>query len=304
MESLFSILNSNYLHFQRHAFSAHPNGHNMFQDLDDLIRQKDNFINYIKFEYFVAILYNIMAAIPAFIYNYLKFTSIYKCDFLSTVWLIIVSSVKLLEILPKAMLLYQTIRISQSSNDPIITCRRLMYLTRSNIFVYNTILGYILLASYSLYFMFVRRTTPCIGAHQFYHIINLLVCVFFLRLIISFINYFFHFKYYNNDTSDPNEMYNEYQNRVNPDLIKKIETVELDKKNIDKYAPVTEEKEREICSICMIPFEIKDTIKILPCNKKHIFHKICIDKWLSHNKACPTCRKEITLKLIQKNKIY
>jgi hypothetical protein len=304
MESLYRILNRNYLHLQRHALSAHPNGHSMFHDLDDLIRQKDNFINYIKFEYSVAILYNIMAAMPALLYSYLKFNNISQCDLFSTCWLLIISFIKILETLPKSMLLYQTLRISQSSNDPIITCRRLMYLTRSNIFFYNTILGYCLLASYTLYFVFIRRTIPCSGAPQLYHIINLLVCVFFLRLIISFVNYFFHFKYTNNDNADPNEMYNEYQNRVSPELLNKIESVELTKVNIDKHAPFTEEKEREICSICMIPFEIKETIRILPCNSKHIFHKTCIDKWFSHNKACPTCRKEISLKLIQKNKIY
>ena len=246
-----------------------------------------------------------MAAMPALVYNYLKFSVLCQCDLLSTIWLLTVSLIKILETLPKSMLLYQALRIGQSSNDPILISRRLMYLTRSNIFFYNTILGYALLSAYSLYFIFVRRTTKCTGAPQLYHIINLLVGVFFLRLIISFINYFFHFKYISNNEADSsNDLYNDFANRVNPDLMKKIETVILEKKNIDKYAPIAEENEREICSICMIPFEIKDTIRVLPCNNKHIFHKTCIDKWLSHNKACPTCRKEITLKLIQKNKIY
>jgi len=305
METLYRYMNSKYLILQRHAFTAHPKGHAMFQDLDDLIRQKENFTNYIRFEYSVAILYNLMAALPAFVYNYLKFANISQCDTLSTFWLLTVSFIKILETLPKSMLLYQTIRISESSTDPIIVSRRLMYLTRSNLFFYNTICGYALLLSYSLYFIFVRRTTPCSGAPQLYHIINLLVCTFFLRLIISFVNYFFHFKYTNsNENENSNDMYSDFQNRVNPDILNRIEAVELSKKNIDKYAPITEEKERESCSICMIPFALAETIKILPCNNKHIFHKTCIDKWLSHNKACPTCRKEMTMKLIQKNKIY
>ena len=191
MEFLFRILNSKYLTLQRHAFSAHPNGHSMFQDLDDLIRQKDNLINYIIFEYTVSILYNIMAAIPALIYNYLKFSIKSQCNYLSVIWLLTVSLKKILETLPKSMLLYQALRISQSSNDPIFMSRRLMYLTRSNIFYYNTFLGYALLVAYSLYLIFVRRITKCSAAPQLYHIINQLIIVFHIRLIISFNNYFF-----------------------------------------------------------------------------------------------------------------
>jgi len=99
-------------------------------------------------------------------------------------------------------------------------------------------------------------------------------------------------------------MYSDFQNRVDPDIIKLIATVELNQLNIDKYAPVSDENEREACSICMIPFQIKDFLRIMPCNSKHLFHQKCIDKWLSHNKACPTCRKEITMKLVQKHRIF
>ena len=85
MESLYRILNSNYLNLQKHAFSTHPNDHSMFQELDDLILQIENFINYIKFEYYVSIVYNIMAAMPALVYNYIKFSVLCQCDLLSTI---------------------------------------------------------------------------------------------------------------------------------------------------------------------------------------------------------------------------
>jgi hypothetical protein len=146
----------------------------------------------------------------------------------------------------------------------------------------------------------------CDKAPQFYYIINWLVFGFFLRLIISFVNYFLHFKYGVNEADVANsDLYVDYQNRVSQEVLNMIESVTLNDKNInDLIAFNTEENERDVCCICMLPFCVREIIKLMPCNKKHIFHKICIDKWLSHNKACPTCRKEINKKLIQKNKIY
>jgi hypothetical protein len=305
MESIYRMFNSNYLRLSRHAFQTHPRGHAMFQDLDDLISQKENFIEYIKFEYSLAIFYNIVVSMPSFIYFFTRFSNILACDSLSTIWIFIVSLIKILETIPKGVLIYQTVRISNNSNDPIICSRRLMYMTRSYIFFYNTILGYMLLVSYTFYFLCIRRSNVCEKAPQFYYIINWLVFGFFLRLIISFVNYFLHFKYGVNEADIANsELYVDYQNRVAPDVLNMIECVTLNEKNIRELIPYTEENEKDVCCICMLPFEVTEVIRIMPCNKKHIFHRPCIDKWLSHNKYCPTDRKEINKKLIQKNKIY
>ena len=306
MEFIYRMFNQNYMRLQRHAFQTHPRGHSMFQDLDDLIRQKDNFIEYIKFEYALAIFYNLVVSFPVFIFLVTKFKIIFACDVVSTFWLLTVSILKLIEILPKVILIYQTVRVHNNTTDPIICSRRLMYMTRSNIFFYNTILGYGLLISYTLYFLLIRKSSNCAGAIQFYYIINWLVFGFFLRLIISFINFFLHFKYGINEADLQNtNLYTDYQNKCAPDILSSLDCVVLTESNIDDYAGFIETNdERESCSICMNPYEVKNTIKILPCNRKHIFHKDCIDKWLSQNKACPTCRKEISKKLVQKSKLY
>ena len=305
MEAIYRTLNKNYLRLQRHAFQTHPQGHSMFSDLDDLIRQKETFINYIKFEYSVSIFYNLMMALSTLFYTYSRFFNIWNCDAMTTVWLIIVSTIKILETIPKGVLIYQTVRIGYYNNDPIICSRRLMHMTRSNVFFYNTILGYSLLISYTLYFLLMKKNGTCDKAQQFYYNVNMLVWGFFLRLIISFINYYFHFKYGINEADIANsDLYTDYQNRVSPDVLNLIETHNLNHKNIEEYLPLNDEKERDVCCICMIPFCVEESIKILPCNKKHIFHKTCIDKWLSKNKACPTCRKEISKKSIQKQRIY
>ena len=295
-----------YHSFQRHAFNTHPRGHSMFQDLDDLISQRENFITYLKFEYSLSIFYNIILAIPSLIYLFTKFGFILKCDPLSTIWLICVSFLKIIEILPKGILIYQTKRISDFSNDPFICTRRLLYMTRSNVFFYNTILGYIMLFLYTFYFLGIRRSNICENAIKFYYIVNWLVFGFFIRLIISFVNYFLHFKYGVNEADiQNNDIYGDMSNKVPASVIEKLEKHLLSNENI-KTLTRDDEKEAVFidCAICLYDFEIGQTIKILPCNRKHMFHDWCVDKWLNRNTKCPTCRKEVNKNSFLKSKIY
>lgn len=305
MEGLKKLLNNNYVKLQRHAFSSNSHSHSMFHDLDHLIRQKESFIDYIKFEYSVAIIYNLAMGISTLIYLIPRVSFLFAFDMVTTLWLIFVSLIKLLETIPKIVLLYQTDRISLNNNDAIICSRRLMHMTRSNIFYYNTVLGYILLSLYTSFFLLVRRSAPCEVSPKFYFNVNMLIWGFCFRLLVSFLNYHFYFKYDVNEADVANQtLYIDYHSRVSPDIIDMIETHCLNKENLDKLIELNDDNERDVCCICMNQFCISDQVKILPCNNKHVFHKTCIEKWLAHNKACPSCRKEVTKKTIEKLKMF
>jgi hypothetical protein len=45
-----------------------------------------------------------------------------------------------------------------------------------------------------------------------------------------------------------------------------------------------------LCSICLESNELNHEYSELDCN--HIFHKSCLDKWLTVNNTCPLCRKQ------------
>lgn len=47
-------------------------------------------------------------------------------------------------------------------------------------------------------------------------------------------------------------------------------------------------EEAPICTVCLEPFGVGDTIRILPCGER--FHKDCIDRWLALRANCPLCR--------------
>jgi len=306
MSDILNFFKKNYNTISRFAFLTNPDGHKYFHGVDELISQKDNFIEFIKFEYFISITYNFIISLSCMFYIFSRFSIIFPFDFISSTWLLLVTLIKLIELIPKIVILVQSHKIENSSNDDVIASRRLMFLTRSNIFLFNTLLGYTNLFFYSIYFLFIRKSTICERAPQFYFIINLLVFGFFLRIVISFVNYFIYFKYNLNEADMENvNFYKDFSKRVTNDVLELIDSVDLSEENINKFIGLNEEtNERDFCCICMLQFEIGENVKMLPCSNKHIFHGACIDKWLCSSRNCPTCRKEINKKLFMKNKFY
>ena len=52
-------------------------------------------------------------------------------------------------------------------------------------------------------------------------------------------------------------------------------------------------RSRPLCSICLDRFGTGDTVWILPCDERHIFHGDCIKSWLRKNNSCPLCQKNV-----------
>lgn len=51
-------------------------------------------------------------------------------------------------------------------------------------------------------------------------------------------------------------------------------------------------KHNETCSICLVDFNAKDKVRVLPCN--HVYHKACIDPWLTKSlRVCPYCKSVV-----------
>lgn len=61
-----------------------------------------------------------------------------------------------------------------------------------------------------------------------------------------------------------------------------------------RHAPV-EHHPLESCAICLEDFEQDDMVRGLVCG--HVFHKECVDPWLSNRKACcPLCKRDYYLR--------
>ncbi|CAG0919403.1 unnamed protein product [Notodromas monacha] len=71
-------------------------------------------------------------------------------------------------------------------------------------------------------------------------------------------------------------------------------SVELIEKNSHphSYKKITRsregDEEEDKCTVCLSDFEEGEDVRRLPC--LHLFHRNCVDQWLTQNKACPICR--------------
>ncbi|XP_037673396.1 LOW QUALITY PROTEIN: E3 ubiquitin-protein ligase RNF130 [Choloepus didactylus] len=45
------------------------------------------------------------------------------------------------------------------------------------------------------------------------------------------------------------------------------------------------------CAVCIESYKQNDVVRVLPC--KHVFHKSCVDPWLSEHCTCPMCKLNI-----------
>ena len=64
---------------------------------------------------------------------------------------------------------------------------------------------------------------------------------------------------------------------------------------IDSFTIQSSEFMGKECYICYEAFEESHTVYRLPCGGHHIFHKHCIDKWVTINSTCPYCRDQICI---------
>lgn len=55
--------------------------------------------------------------------------------------------------------------------------------------------------------------------------------------------------------------------------------------------------QEDYCSICLNSFSFGDTVSTLPCNKRHMFHTYCLEKWFYNTVSCPLCRSNFSDKI-------
>lgn len=81
-------------------------------------------------------------------------------------------------------------------------------------------------------------------------------------------------------------------NRRMEDVVVALDKDDLDKLRVSIYTDFEcrYENDRDTCSVCFEKFIDSDICRELKC--KHLYHQICIDKWLNEHITCPVCREE------------
>mmetsp|Transcript_947 Transcript_947/g.1159 ORF Transcript_947/g.1159 Transcript_947/m.1159 type:complete len:343 (-) Transcript_947:933-1961(-) len=65
---------------------------------------------------------------------------------------------------------------------------------------------------------------------------------------------------------------------------------EINKIPMETYQQGMFSADESQCSICLTGYEPEESIRLLPCDKRHHFHSKCVDEWLRMNRTCPICR--------------
>lgn len=81
-------------------------------------------------------------------------------------------------------------------------------------------------------------------------------------------------------------------NPVMEDVVVGLDKNDLDKLRVAIYTDFEDRdgSDRDMCSVCFEKFIDSDMCRELKC--KHLYHQVCIDKWLGEHITCPICREE------------
>lgn len=48
------------------------------------------------------------------------------------------------------------------------------------------------------------------------------------------------------------------------------------------------------CAICLASFQEGESLLLLPCHERHVYHCECIETWFKKNRSCPLCMTDVT----------
>ncbi|KAJ7392360.1 hypothetical protein OS493_012020 [Desmophyllum pertusum] len=83
----------------------------------------------------------------------------------------------------------------------------------------------------------------------------------------------------------------EQMGEVKPKGLSRVEIDQLPTYRVT--AAAKDENDDKRCVVCLVDFEEKQLVRVLPC--LHEYHTRCIDKWLKSNRTCPICRAEVNV---------
>ncbi|KAK8522732.1 hypothetical protein V6N12_056432 [Hibiscus sabdariffa] len=73
-----------------------------------------------------------------------------------------------------------------------------------------------------------------------------------------------------------------------------VPAIDADQLGVVRYNGRIDEDEEVICAVCLCEIADDDEMRELRCD--HLFHKVCLDRWLgySYSSTCPVCRALLT----------
>lgn len=264
-------------------------------DLDDMIiRFPRRTLFYFKFEHFLSITFSIVITVSLIIFQVSYTELLSKYTSLLVQWLRLGGILHILSAICKIYIIRKLLLIT---SDEQIIIRRLMLLVRSNIFHYNTILAYL---SFSYYIFGISKlaSTPVCDdfTSKVHRLAYVTVCGFVMRLMNILIRFILEY-YFLLKSVQYDGIIDKGAKQIDIDKVLKIK---LEKNNFNHVVRNVESDFYTCCSICLEEFVKGEWVRVMPCNKNHVFHLRCIDKWLKMQSSCPYCNSSLYRSLNKK----
>lgn len=263
------------------AFQSPSSSPETFVNLDEENAQMQMILHplqtlpYLKSEVKIELFCNICSFIAFLVFFPSEFYTCFECDTFLSSWLIILTLLNTIGILPNILTLWKLSYYSLSM-DPMNLMAGLYLVMKSNVYAYISNLTHIKFFLYLLgtFRVWLLARKECENTYLL-QIAYMLIASFFIRIFYSFVRFNLNFAGLQNSEAD------KQPKGFSPEEISKSFEVAT-------YGEMFE-KRQQSCSICMEDYKDDDKIKKMRCLGTHWFHVGCIDQWLSENKTCPNC---------------
>jgi len=262
------------------AFQSPSSSPETFVNLDEENAQLQMIVHplqtlpYLKSEVKIELFCNISTFIMFVFYFPSEFYSCFECDTFLSTWLIILTLLNAIGILPNILTLWK-LSYYNISMDPMMLMGGLYLVMKSNVYAYMSNLTHIKFFLYLLgtFRVWLLARKECENTYLL-TIAYMLIASFFLRIFYSFVRFNLNFAGLRNETEEKPKGFSGEE--ISTGFEVKI------------YGDI-KEKRQQSCSICMEDYRESDKIKKMKCLGEHWFHVNCIDKWLAENRTCPNC---------------
>ena len=242
-----------------------------------------NLLKYLRQEIMIGFSFNALLFTVLIFYIPFNFYYCWACDSLMTLWIVFLSTLNSMVLIPKMLLLRKLYKIEEN-NDIYSANYSLWTFFRSKVYKFNSVMSRYIFCTYMAGVVLIWWT-KIIQCVQFFCLLLFLLGSFGIRIIISFIKFSSSF----NNPQHAEELF---------ELFNGISTEEIGSLKVITYQNYVELKKRiEIgCPICYEEYERCIELRIMECPGDHVFHKKCIDKWLMKSDKCPMCNLSVFLK--------
>ena len=262
------------------AFESPSSSPETFVNLDEENAQLQMILHplqtlpYLKSEIRIELFFNIATFLMFLIYFPSQFYACFECDSLLSYWLIIMTLLNSIGILPNILTLWK-LSYYNITMDPMMLTAALYLVMRSNVYAYMSNLTHIKFFLYLVgtFRVWLLARKDCENSYLL-PIAYLLIASFFIRLFYSFLRFNLNFAGLQNEEDK---------------MPKGFSSEEINTRFEVSVFGESGRNQQSSCSICMEDYIITDKIKKMKCFGEHWFHVECIDQWLSENKTCPNC---------------